>query len=74
MSYEFLEDGISEYENMQRLKERYENQRDRTQRELDRFKNNTQGWAELHKAEVDRLTAKIEGLTTEMGLLFDDFI
>ena len=74
MSYEFLDDGISEWENMQRLKVRYTNQRDRTQWELDHIKGSTEGWAELHKAEVDRLEAKIAELEAEMCLLFDDFI
>ena len=37
-------------------------QRNATQRELDLFKGSTESWAELHKAEVDRLNAEIDRL------------
>jgi len=58
MSGEFIEDIMADVALLVR-------QRNATQRELDLFKGSTEGWAELHKAEVDRLNAEIDRLMNE---------
>ena len=58
MAYEFIEDIMADVELLVR-------QRNATQRELDLFKGSTEGWAELHKAEIDRLNAEIDQLMNE---------
>lgn len=56
---EFLDDQMAAYERLHR-------QRKSTVRELQLSKRSTEGWVELHKAEIARLDCEIALLEEEM--------